>query len=345
MVGSALLRRLQQKGYENIVSCYHTRPPKESAFKSISFRCLDLTSMQAVDEFFSIEKPEFVFLAAAKVGGIMANNTYRADFVHINMAIQDNVIHSSWRHGVEKLLFLGSSCIYPRDCPQPMKEDALLSGPLEYTNEPYAIAKIAGIRMCESYNLQYGTNFLSVMPTNLYGPNDKFDFRNSHVIPAMIRKIHCGKLFMEGNSTALMADLGVESWVSARKILLQHGVSDSSITLWGTGKVRREFMYAPDMADASVFIMERLNIADHARDMVETRNTHINIGVGEDLTILELSEIIRKTIGYVGDILWDASKPDGTPKKLLDVTRLHSMGWRHVTSLDKGIALTYQDYR
>jgi len=344
MVGSAIIQHLQLKGYKNIVSNYFTHHPHQNQTQNISFRQVDLTSMQEVEKFFSYEKPEYVFLAAAKAGGIMSNNTYRADFIFTNLAIQTNVIHSSWCYGVKKLLFLGSSCIYPRDCPQPMREDYLLSSPLEYTNEPYAIAKIAGIKMCESYNIQYGTNFIAVMPTNLYGPNDNYDFHNSHVIPAVIRKMHCGKLLMRRDDSALKTELGVKSIESARDLLSKHGISDSSITLWGTGKAKREFMYAPDMADACVYVMEHLDFVDLALGITQIRNTHINIGVSEEISIKDLSYLIKNIVDYEGIILWDTSKPDGPLSKLLDVSKLKLMGWQHSMPLEKGIKLTYKSF-
>ena len=288
MVGSAILRNLKDKGFQNFV----LRTSKE----------LDLRDSKAVAEFFETEKPEYVFLAAAKVGGIVANNTYRADFLYENLMIQNNVIHEAYKNKVEKLLFLGSSCIYPKLAPQPLKEEYLLTGILEPTNEPYAIAKIAGIKMCDAYRSQYGCNFISVMPTNLYGPNDNYDLQNSHVLPAMIRKFHEAKL--NGNS----------------------------VELWGSGTPKREFLHANDMADACVYLMENYNEAGL-----------VNIGTGEDLSIKELAEMIKKITKFEGDIIWDSTKPDGTPRKLMDVSKLHSLGWKHKIELEEGITKVYQE--
>ncbi|WKK58849.1 GDP-L-fucose synthase [Sphingobacterium sp. BN32] len=290
MVGSAIYRKLTELGYTNIV----TRTSKE----------LDLRDQQAVKEFFESEKPEYVFLAAAKVGGIMANNTYRADFIYENLAIQNNVIHFAHENNVEKLMFLGSSCIYPKMAPQPLNEDYLLTGTLEYTNEPYAIAKIAGIKMVESYRLQYGDKYISVMPTNLYGINDNYHPENSHVLPALIRRFHEAK---EANAP--------------------------SVSIWGTGTPLREFLYADDLADACVFLMENYDELQF-----------INIGVGEDISIKELAETIQEVVGYKGKLEFDSSKPDGTPRKLMDVSKLHSLGWKHKINLKEGIALAYQDF-
>lgn len=302
LVGSAILKNLISKGFSNIVTRTHAE--------------LDLTNQQAVADFFAQEKPEYVFLAAAKVGGIVANNTYRADFIYENLAIQNNVIHQSYVHGVKKLLFLGSTCIYPKNAPQPMKEEYLLTSELEYTNEPYAIAKIAGIKMCESYNLQYGTNFISVMPTNLYGPNDNFDLETSHVLPALIRKIHEAK---------------------------QKGTKE--VEIWGSGKPRREFLYSEDMADACVFMMENVDFKDLVQGQKEIRNTHINIGTGEDISIRELAELIQQIVGYEGTLVYNTSKPDGTMVKLTDPSKLHALGWKHMTKLDAGILQAYQWYQ
>lgn len=301
LVGSAILKNLTCKGFSNII----TRTHKE----------LDLTDQKAVKEFFEQEKPEYVFLAAAKVGGIVANNTYRAEFIYENLAIQNNVIHQSYIHSVKKLLFLGSTCIYPKNAPQPMKEDFLLTSELEYTNEPYAIAKIAGIKMCESYNLQYGTNFISVMPTNLYGPNDNFDLETSHVLPALIRKIHEAK---------------------------QKGAKE--VEIWGSGNPRREFLYSEDMADACVFVMENVNFNDLSKGKHEIRNTHINIGTGKDISIRELAELIQQIVGYEGRLVYNTSKPDGTMIKLTDPSKLHALGWEHKVELEVGIRIAYQWY-
>jgi len=291
MVGSAIHRKLEEEGFTHFV----LKTSQE----------LDLRDQQAVADFFAKEKPTYVFLAAAKVGGIVANNTYRADFLYENLAIQNNVIHQSFLHGVKKLLFLGSSCIYPKLAPQPLKEDYLLTGPLESTNEPYAIAKIAGIKMCDAYRDQYGCNFISVMPTNLYGYNDNYHPENSHVLPALIRRFHEAK----ENGTA-------------------------SVTIWGSGKPLREFLFADDLADACYFLMEEYN-EPHL----------INIGTGHDLTIKELAELIKEIVGFQGDLFFDTTKPDGTPRKLMDVSKLHSLGWKHQIELREGIKLAYEDFK
>ena len=290
MVGSAIVRKLTSLGYTNLL----TRTSTE----------LDLRNQQQVADFFEVEKPEYVFLAAAKVGGIVANNTYRADFLYENLAIQNNIIHGSYLNKVKKLMFLGSSCIYPKLAPQPLKESYLLSGYLEPTNEPYAIAKIAGIKMCEAYRAQYGCNFISVMPTNLYGTNDNYDLVNSHVLPAMIRKFHEAK------------DKGA-----------------SEMTLWGTGSPMREFLHADDLAEACFFLMENYNESEL-----------VNIGTGEDVTIKNLAALVKQIVGFKGEIIWDTSKPDGTPRKLMDVSKLHGLGWHHKIALEDGIKLAYQDF-
>ncbi len=290
MVGSAIVRKLTSLGYTNLL----TRTSSE----------LDLRNQQNVADFFEVEKPEYVFLAAAKVGGIVANNTYRADFLYENLAIQNNIIHGSYLNKVKKLMFLGSSCIYPKLAPQPLKESYLLSGYLEQTNEPYAIAKIAGIKMCEAYRAQYGCNFISVMPTNLYGTNDNYDLVNSHVLPAMIRKFHEAK---------------------------EKGASE--MTLWGTGSPMREFLHADDLAEACLFLMENYNESEL-----------VNIGTGEDVTIENLAALVKQIIGFQGEIIWDTSKPDGTPRKLMDVSKLHGFGWHHKIALEDGIKLAYQDF-
>lgn len=301
LVGSALVKNLQDRGYTHII----TRTHKE----------LDLTNQQAVAEFFTAEKPEYVFLAAAKVGGIVANNTYRGEFIYDNLMIQNNVIHQSYLNNVTKLMFLGSTCIYPRNCPQPMREEYLLTDTLEYTNEPYAIAKIAGIKMCESYNLQYGTNFISVMPTNLYGPNDNFDLETSHVLPALIRKIHEAKVF-----------------------------NVSKVEIWGSGKPMREFLWSEDMADACVFLMENRDFNDTFSPTPEIRNTHINIGTGIEISIHDLAYLIREIVGYHGELFFNTDKPDGTMRKLTDVSKIHTLGWRHKVKLEDGIRTMYEWY-
>lgn len=337
LVGSAIVKNLENKGYTNLVYKTH----KE----------LDLTSQKEVEEFFAAEKPEFVILAAAKVGGIVANNTYRADFIYENLAIQNNVIHNAYKYGVEKLLFLGSTCIYPKNAPQPMPEDCLLTSPLEYTNEPYAIAKIAGIKMCESYNIQYGTNFISVMPTNLYGPNDNFDLEKSHVLPALIRKIHCAKLLNEGKFEEVVKDLGLNSLDEAKTYLAGFGVDENKVEIWGTGLPRREFLYSEDMADACVFLLENRDFSDllntehlALNTTNEVRNTHINIGTGVDISIADLAQLIKTIIGYEGSFTFNTEKPDGTMVKLTDPSKLHSLGWKHKVELEDGIRTMYEWY-
>ena len=339
LVGSAIWNNLKAKGYTNLVGRTH--------------RELDLLDGAAVKAFFDAEQPEYVILAAAKVGGIMANNVYRADFIADNLQIQQHVIGESFRHGVKKLLFLGSTCIYPRDAAQPMKEEALLTGPLEYTNEPYAIAKIAGLKMCESYNLQYGTNYIAVMPTNLYGPNDNFDLEKSHVLPAMIRKIHLGHCLLQGDWTALRKDLdrlpveGLSGQSDQRDILdklAKYGIHDSFVELWGTGKPLREFLWSEEMADASVFIMEKVDFADLKGTNPEVRNCHINIGTGKEISIGGAAQLIAQRVGYKGEIRFNADKPDGTMRKLTDVSKLNALGWRHQIEIQEGIDKMYNWY-
>jgi GDP-L-fucose synthase len=334
LVGSALVRALERNGYSHFI----TRSQSE----------LDLTDQRAVQEFLQREKPDQVFLAAAKVGGILANNTYKAEFIFDNLAIATNVIDGSYRAGVEKLLNLGSSCIFPRLAEQPLKEDSLLTGPLEPTNEPYAIAKIAAIKLCRYYNEQYGTNYLSVMPTNLYGPGDNFDFERSHVLPALVRKFHLAKLLSEGNLSAVRKDVERRSIGFGLKvdrsttneqlesILASIGVTSRTVTLWGTGSPFREFLYVDDLADACVFLM-----ANHdAKDVGE----FINIGFGSDVTIKELASLVRMVVGFAGDLLFDSTKPDGTPRKLLDSGRINRLGWRAKISLAEGIKREYDWY-
>ncbi|MBU1667004.1 GDP-L-fucose synthase [bacterium] len=346
LVGSAIVKNLTSKGYTNLV--YRTH--KE----------LDLTNQKAVEEFFEAEKPEYVILAAAKVGGIVANNTYRADFIYENLAIQNNVIHQSYVHKVKKLLFLGSTCIYPKEAPQPMPENCLLISPLEYTNEPYAIAKIAGIKMCESYNIQYGTNFISVMPTNLYGPNDNFDLEKSHVLPALIRKIHLAKLLNEKRYDEVIKDLNVSTIEEAKTYLAKFGVDENQVEIWGTGNPRREFLYSEDMGDACVFLLENRDFKDVIANEVkqstndtctpnsistqEIRNTHINIGTGKDISIKELAQLIKEIIGFKGELTFNTDKPDGTMVKLTDPSKLHSLGWKHKVKLEEGIKNMYEWY-
>ena len=340
LVGSAIWKNLQSKGYTNMVGRTHAE--------------LDLLDGAAVKAFFDAEQPEYVVLAAAFVGGIMANSVYRADFIYRNLQIQQNVIGESFRHGVKKLLFLGSTCIYPREAPQPIPESALLTSPLEYTNEPYAIAKIAGLKMCESFNLQYGTNYIAVMPTNLYGPNDNFDLVSSHVLPAMIRKMHLARLLNEGDWDGLRRDLDrrpvgdVDGSASQQVIidtLAGYGISPDALSLWGSGRPIREFLWSEDMADASVFVMENVDFKDtYNPDDRDIRNCHINIGSGREVTIAQLAELVRRAVGYAGKILWDSSKPDGTMRKLTDVSRLHSLGWHHRMEIEDGVPALYKWY-
>lgn len=339
LVGSAIWKNLESKGYTNLIGRTH----KE----------LDLMDAVAVKKFFDEEQPEYVVLAAAHVGGIMANLKYRADFIYQNLQIQQNVIGESWRHGVKKLLFLGSTCIYPREAPQPIPETALLTAPLEYTNEPYAIAKIAGLKMCESFNLQYGTNYIAVMPTNLYGPNDNFNLETSHVMPAMIRKMHLAKMLNEGNWDALRADLdrrpveGVDGKATQDEIVAlldRYGITSESLKLWGTGAPIREFLWSEDMADASVYCLEHINFDDVRGTDPEVRNCHINIGSGKEITIKQLAELVQSTVDYHGVVEWDSTKPDGTLRKLTDVSKLHSLGWRHTMEIEDGVPALYHWY-
>ena len=370
LVGSAIWNNLKSRGYENLVGRSH----KE----------LDLTDHVAVKKFFDEEQPDAVVLAAAFVGGIMANSLYRADFIMMNMKIQCNVISEAYAHGVKKLLFLGSTCIYPKNAPQPMKEDCLLTSPLEYTNEEYAIAKIAGLKMCESYNLQYGTNYIAVMPTNLYGPNDNFHLENSHVMPAMMRKIYLAKLIHDGVWDKIAIDLdkrpvegvnGSASHDEILKVLGKYGIENNKVILWGTGTPLREFLWSEDMADASVHVLLNVNFSDiigvkkyssvhygastdgavdrnHSAGrggaipkLGEIRNCHINVGTGKELTIRELSELVVKAVGFEGTVEFDASKPDGTMRKLLDVSKLHSLGWTHDVEIEDGVKKLFEWYK
>ena len=380
LVGSAIWNNLLSRGYTNLVGRSH----KE----------LDLTDQVAVKRFFDEEQPDAVVLAAAFVGGIMANSLYRADFIMMNMKIQCNVISEAYAHGVKKLLFLGSTCIYPKLAPQPMKEDALLTSPLEYTNEEYAIAKIAGLKMCESYNLQYGTNYIAVMPTNLYGPNDNFHLENSHVLPAMMRKIYLAKLIHDNDWESIIKDLNkrpVEllkanllppsSFLLPRfdqnilDVLAKYGIFDNKVVLWGTGSPLREFLWSEDMADACVHLLLNVNFSDiigiekyssvfygtsteglvdrNASEgrggaipsLGEIRNCHINVGTGKEISIRELAALVARTVGFDGTIEFDASKPDGTPRKLTDVTKLHSLGWHHQVDIEEGVQRLFDWYR
>jgi GDP-L-fucose synthase len=349
LVGSAISKVLNSKGYTNIIG------------RSIDE--LNLMDNHAVNDFFDKEKPEYVILAAAKVGGIVANNTYRGQFVYENLMIQNNVIHASYLYGVKKLLFLGSTCIYPREAPQPMREEYLLTSPLEYTNEPYAIAKIAGIKMCESYNIQYGTNFISVMPTNLYGPNDNFNLETSHVLPALIRKIYLSKSLEQNDWEAIRNDLDKrpiegnsgrgESEKEILDVLQKYGISFSSshplkvsVSIWGTGDPLREFLWSEEMAEASIFCLESINFSDLTSNCEnkEIRNTHINIGTGKEISIRDLAYLIKDKTGFKGEIVFDTTKPDGTMRKLTDPSKIHKLGWHHKIEIEEGIEKLYKWY-
>ncbi|MBU4463169.1 MAG: GDP-L-fucose synthase [Proteobacteria bacterium] len=316
LVGSALVRKLKEKGFQNLITRGHAE--------------LDLTRQSDVEAFFQEEKPEYVFLAAAKVGGILANNTYPAEFIYTNLAIQTNIIHAAWKTGVKRLLFLGSSCIYPRDCSQPMKEEYLLTGPLEPTNEPYAVAKIAGIKMCQSYNRQYGTNYIAVMPTNLYGPNDNFDLETSHVLPAMIRKFHLAKLAVNGDQEEIKKDQARFGLIPKDDIMANPAV----VNLWGSGSPCREFLHVDDVADACVFIM-----------LASRTPALINIGSGREISINELALLIKDIVGFEGNVVFDKTRPDGTLQKLLDVSRLTALGWKPKILLKDGIRATYDSFK
>lgn len=342
LVGSAIWANLASKGYRHLLGRSHAE--------------LDLMDGPAVEVFFAGEQPDYVVLAAAHVGGIQANNVYRADFIYRNLQIQQNVIGAAYRHAVKKLLFLGSTCIYPREAPQPIREDALLTGPLEYTNEPYAIAKIAGLKLCESFNLQYQTNFIAVMPTNLYGPNDNFDLERSHVLPAMLRKIFLADCLLRGEEQKLRNDLnrrpveGINGEASLREIealLQRYGICREGLDLWGTGRPLREFLWSEDMADACVYIMERVNFEDLRPQaaQAELRNCHINIGTGQEISIAALAALIVDKIGYGGELRFDAAKPDGTMRKLCDVSKLHQLGWRHRVDISEGLDRMLAWYR
>ena len=370
LVGSDIWNNLLSRGYQNLVGRSHSE--------------LDLTDQLAVRRFFDEERPDAVVLAAAFVGGIMANSLYRADFIMMNMKIQCNVISEAYAHGVRKLLFLGSTCIYPKNAPQPMTEDCLLTSPLEYTNEEYAIAKIAGLKMCESYNLQYGTDYIAVMPTNLYGPNDNFHLENSHVMPAMMRKVYLSKLIHDGAWDSIARDMdrrpveGVSGSSSREEILAvlsRYGIEDNRVTLWGTGTPLREFLWSEDMADASVHVLLNVSFSDiigieryssvhygastdgavdrnHSAgrggaipSLGEIRNCHINVGTGKELTIRELSQLVVDAVGFEGEVFFDATKPDGTPRKLIDVSKLHSLGWTHSVEIDEGVRKLFEWYR
>lgn len=345
LVGSAILKSLVSKGYTNFVLRTHQE--------------LDLTDQKAVSDFFTKEKPEYVFLAAAKVGGIIANNTYRGQFIYENLMIQNNVIHQSYLNNVKKLVFLGSSCIYPKEAPQPMTEDTLLTGSLEYTNEPYAIAKIAGLKMCESYNIQYGTNFIAVMPTNLYGLNDNFNLETSHVLPAILRKVHLGKCLENNAWDIIEQDLnvrpiegisGTSSKTEILEILAKYGIKKVGdvvqVELWGSGKPMREFLWSQEMGDATVFVMESVNFFDlvdviHGR---EIKNTHINIGTGIEISIKDVANLVKEIVEFSGSLWFNTDKPDGTMRKLSDVSKLNSLGWQHQVEIQDGLKLMYAWY-
>ena len=344
LAGSAFYRALKKNGYTHIITRSHAE--------------LDLLDQKAVAGFFRSEKPEYVFLAAAKVGGIIANNTYRAQFLYENLQIQNNIIHESYKNNVKKLLFLGSSCIYPKHCPQPMKEEHLLTGELEYTNEPYAVAKIAGMKMCEAYNLQYGTDFIPVMPTNLYGPNDNYDLKTSHVLAALIRKFYLAVCLQNGDMDAIRTDLtkrpvdntGVPANEGEMiKTLEKNGISGKTpvmIKLWGTGNPKREFLHVSDLADACLYLMQHTSFSGLKEKISskEIKNTHVNIGTGKDISIKELAELIAKIAGFKGEIAFNPDMPDGTPQKLLDITKLERLGWKSNVSLQEGLKMTYNNY-
>lgn len=329
LVGSAIMRTLESQGYTNIIGRTHEE--------------LDLTNQADTEQFFADEKPEYVFLAAAKVGGINANNTYRAEFIDNNLSIQNNIFESSYRHKVKKLLFLGSVCIYPKEAELPIVEESLLTGPLEYTNEPYALAKIAGIKMAESYSLQYGTNYVSVMPSNLYGTNDNFDLEKSHVIPAMIRKMILAAHVEKGEYEQVAKDLAQDnsSEEAVLETLAKYGIrkdgDQTIIALWGSGKPYREFMHADDMGEACVFVMNNVDFKDLAAGKTEVRNTHINLGTGVDITMKDLAHLIKELVGFGGEIEFDTSKPDGTYRRYMSVDKIHDLGWQHTIELEDGL--------
>jgi len=359
MVGSAIIRALVKKGHTNLIGSIHSKTLAEQQDIPLKLVRLDLIEHAAVNQFFKTEKPVYVFLAAAKVGGIHANNAYPAEFIHDNLLVQTQIIHASHDNRVKRLLFLGSSCIYPKHAPQPMKEDHLLTGLLEPTNEPYAIAKISGIKTCEAYNRQYGTRFLAVMPTNLYGPNDNFHLKNSHVLPGMMRKMYLASCLENNDMAAIRADFGnlrIEGIPADSpeenilNFLADQGINRDangkvSLSLWGTGTPLREFLHVSDMADACVFVMENINFDDlKPTDSKEIRNTHINIGSGKEITIRQLAELIQRVTGFKGELLFDASKPDGTMRKLLDVSKLEKLGWKSKIELEDGVQAVFESY-
>ncbi len=348
MVGTAIISALIKRGYINLTASFFNHKPPFT-YPEVRYYKVDLTNQLQTAQFLALERPEYVFMAAARVGGIEANNTQRAQFIYENLQMICNVIHYSYLTGVKKLLFLGSSCIYPRDCPQPIKEEYLLTGALEYTNEPYALAKIAGLRMCESYNLQYGTNFISLMPTNLFGKNDNFNLRTSHVLPAIMRKFHLARLLQAGNIDAIIADLqkhelGYDINGSIEDTLRAIGITTEAVEIWGSGRPKRDFLYVDDLADACLFVMEKVDFDDLRGYSRDIRNTHINIGSGEDVAIEDLAEVIKDIVGFRGKIVYNTSMPDGTILKLLDNTRINALGWRPCTSLRDGIKSVYQWY-
>lgn len=352
LVGGAITRKLLSSGFGNVINTYRSKKPGISGVELIK---IDLTDQLQTESFFKGYKPEYVFLAAAKVGGILANNTYKADFIYENMAIAINVIHSAYKYGVKKLLNLGSSCIYPKLAPQPMKEEYLLTGELEPTNEPYAVAKISAIKLCRYFNEQYGTNFISVMPTNLYGPGDNFNLETSHVLPALIRKFHLGKLLSEGDFEGIKKDIekypigfGLDGKINLKDkdsivdALRSVGITGEYVTVWGSGEVYREFLYIEDLADACLYLMEKVE----AEDMRKlSKDYFVNVGVGEDIKLKDLFYIVKDIVGFKGEIRHDLSKPDGTPRKLLDVSKLFELGWRPKVSLEEGIRKTYEWYK
>lgn len=329
LVGSSILALLQSQGYHNLI----TKTKEE----------LNLLDGVSVEKFFASVRPEYVFLAAAKVGGIVANNTYRADFIYENLAIQNHIIFNAYKYKVKKLLFLGSSCIYPKNAKQPMREDSLLTSELEYTNEPYAIAKIAGIKMCESFALQYGCDFVSVMPTNLYGNNDNFNLQTSHVLPALLRKIHLAKLLSLGKLEQVEKDVGLQG-AELQAFLQTYGITERSVAIWGSGNPRRELLHVSDMAEACVFVMQNLSFKDCITHHNEIRNTHLNVGYGSDVSIAELANLIKEIVGFEGDLVFDTSKPDGTYQKLMDSSKLNALGWKPKIHLREGIQSVYQHY-
>ncbi|ELH8757729.1 GDP-L-fucose synthase [Campylobacter jejuni] len=331
LVGSAILNELKQQGYKNIVFKTHFE--------------LDLINQKAVADFFEREKPEYVILAAAKAGGILANNTYRADFIYQNLMIECNVIHNAYLHKVKKLLFIASTTVYPKNATLPTSEDQMLSGDLEYTNKPYAIAKISGLMLCESYNLQYNTNFIAITPTNLYGNNDKFDLEKSHVLPGILRKMHLAKLLNEKRYEDLLNDLKFDSIEEAKNYLKKFGVDENNVEIWGSGKPTREFLHSQDLANACLFIMNNIDFKDLKGGNTEIINTHLNIGPHKNITIKELAELIKNIVGFKGNLAFNLNRPDGAMQKFTDCSKIHSLGWKHKIDLEKGIQMMYEWYK